>query len=111
MRARFLKGTRPKLAELRQSERRSPTQREGKQRSRIRGRHKTLERRFKSGGEEKRYDDRNIRGGVEFPCAGGAVIVMIPLIAVVVIVQNAAEERHAQIERANDCGCDSGLHD
>ncbi|MGA2139933.1 MAG: hypothetical protein ABSH14_13835 [Verrucomicrobiia bacterium] len=47
-------------------------------------------------------DIRNIGDGVELPRAGRAIVVVLAFVFVMVMVNHAKEQRHAQIEQAYD---------
>ncbi len=62
--------------------------------------------------ENERYGNWDIRNGVELPLAGCAILVITdgaPL--VFVMVYFADEQRHAQVEQANDDGTKAVFHD
>ena len=93
------------LTVLCQGHRRGATGGEGKRRRGIRDKIKNLPRGFQETTENERYDSWDIRDGVELPLAGRAIIVLAdgaPL--VFVMVHFADEQRHAQVEQANNDG-------
>jgi len=56
---------------------------------------------FKNTAEDERRDSRDIGDGVELPLAGRAIVVVVALAFVVVMVNHAEEQRHAQVDTAN----------
>ena len=59
-------------------------------------------RRFKNTAEDQRHDIRSVGDGVELPRAGRAIVAVLTFAFVMVMVNHAEEQRHAQVEQAYD---------